>query len=272
MARAGSGAGADGLRAAAGGEGVRIDRRRARTATPSGHTGRVGDVDVVATDDRHRDAPGGRGDRTRARGPRRSTTSWSSASRVGSVHRSGSATCSCPTSWSTVRAVPSTGPPSLQGVTRRGRLVSSDDFQVEDDELAQLEAAGVIALDMETAAVAAVCERHGCTWSVVRAISDMANDHPIGDAVMNLARPDGSANIPGVLKYAVTHPGKMKQLAKLGRDSSSRRRPPPSTPPAACAHAHLTAVRLTCSHLMRRAATSKASTRTVKRSMPQRSW
>ena len=110
-------------------------------------------------------------------------------------------------------------PAELQGVTRRGRLVSSDDFQVEDEQLAQLEAAGVIALDMETAAVAAVCERHGCTWSVVRAISDMANDHPIGDAVMNLAKPDGSANIPGVLKYAVTHPGKMKQLAKLGRDS-----------------------------------------------------
>jgi adenosylhomocysteine nucleosidase len=110
-------------------------------------------------------------------------------------------------------------PADLHGVPRRGRLVSSDDFQVADDELAALEADGVIALDMETAAVAAVCERNGCAWSVVRAISDMANDHPIGEAVMTLARPDGSANIPGVLKYAVTHPGKMKQLAKLGRDS-----------------------------------------------------
>jgi adenosylhomocysteine nucleosidase len=110
-------------------------------------------------------------------------------------------------------------PGDLAGVSRRGRLVSSDDFQVEDDELAALEADGVIALDMETAAVAAVCERRGCAWSVVRAISDMANDHPIGEAVMTLARLDGSANIPGVIKFAVTHPGKMKHLAKLGRDS-----------------------------------------------------
>ena len=98
-------------------------------------------------------------------------------------------------------------PGRAHGVTRRGRLVSSDDFQVEDDELAELEAAGVIALDMETAAVAAVCERHGCAWSVVRAISDMANDHPIGDAVMNLAKPDGSANMPGVAQVRGDAPG-----------------------------------------------------------------
>ncbi|MGH8978976.1 MAG: hypothetical protein ACRDV7_12935, partial [Acidimicrobiia bacterium] len=73
--------------------------------------------------------------------------------------------------------------------------------------------------DMETAAVAAVCERQGCAWSAVRAISDMANDHLIGEAVLNLARPDGSANIPAVLKFAVTHPTNLKHLAKLGRDS-----------------------------------------------------
>jgi hypothetical protein len=33
----------------------------------------------------------------------------------------------------------------------------------------------------------------------------MANDHPIGDDVMNLARPDGTANVPGLLKYVSTH-------------------------------------------------------------------
>jgi adenosylhomocysteine nucleosidase len=110
-------------------------------------------------------------------------------------------------------------PAALPGILRRGRLVSSDDFQVEPEELASLEAAGVIALDTETAAVAAVCERRGCEWSVVRAISDMANDHPIGDDVMSLAKPDGSANIPGFLKYAAAHPGKVPQLMKLGRDS-----------------------------------------------------
>ena len=85
--------------------------------------------------------------------------------------------------------------------------MTSDDFHVDPDELVELEAAGVIALDMETAAVAAVCEKHGCAWSVVRSISDMANDHPIGDDVMNLARPDGTANVPGVAQVRVDAPG-----------------------------------------------------------------
>jgi adenosylhomocysteine nucleosidase len=110
-------------------------------------------------------------------------------------------------------------PALLDGVPRRGRLVSSDDFHVAADVLASLAADGVVALDMETAAVAAVCERHGCEWSVVRAISDMADGHPIGEAVMGLARPDGRPDALGLLKFAATHLGKVPELVQLGRDS-----------------------------------------------------
>jgi adenosylhomocysteine nucleosidase len=126
-------------------------------------------------------------------------------------------------------------PKDLAGVERRGRLVTSDDFEVEDEELAKLEAAGVIALDMETSAVAAVCEKQGCPWSVVRAISDMANNHPIGENVMNLANADGSANVAGFLKYVATHPGKVPQLMKLGRDSQLAARVAAETAARACA-------------------------------------
>jgi adenosylhomocysteine nucleosidase len=126
-------------------------------------------------------------------------------------------------------------PRTLPAVPSRGRLVSSDDFHVADDELAELEAAGVIALDMETAAVASVCERYGCEWSAVRAISDMANDHPIGEAVMNLARADGSANVIGALKYVSTHPGKVSQLMKLGRDAALAAKVAARTAARACA-------------------------------------
>jgi adenosylhomocysteine nucleosidase len=110
-------------------------------------------------------------------------------------------------------------PAELPDVEPRGRLVSSDDFHVANEQLAQLRTAGVIALDMETAAVAAVCERRGRPWSVVRAISDMADDHPIGEAVLQLARPDGSPNVPGLLRYMSRHPRKLPVLVKLGRDS-----------------------------------------------------
>jgi adenosylhomocysteine nucleosidase len=76
----------------------------------------------------------------------------------------------------------------------------------------------VIGLDMETAAVAAVCEARGCSWSVIRAISDMATDHP-DDSVLNLAKPDGSANGPAVAKFLLTKPWRIPHLARLQRDS-----------------------------------------------------
>jgi adenosylhomocysteine nucleosidase len=126
-------------------------------------------------------------------------------------------------------------PAKLPGVDARGRLVTSDDFHVDSEELERLEADGVIALDMETAAVAAVCERAGCQWSAVRAISDMANDHPIGEAVLNLARPDGSANVPGLLRFVITHPRKLRHLVQLGRDSQAAAKVAARTAATECA-------------------------------------
>ncbi len=105
-------------------------------------------------------------------------------------------------------------PAHLGNPTRRGRLVTSDDFLIEPDMVERLTADGVIALDMETSAVAAVCEARGCAWSVIRAISDMATDHPDA-AVLGLAKPDGSPNGPAIAKFLLTKPWRIPQLAKL---------------------------------------------------------
>jgi adenosylhomocysteine nucleosidase len=96
----------------------------------------------------------------------------------------------------------------------RGTLITSDDFLIEPGAVEEMTAAGVVALDMETAAVAAVCEARGCAWSVIRAISDMATDHP-DDAVLALAKPDGSPNGPAIAKFLLTKPWRIPQLAKL---------------------------------------------------------
>lgn len=102
----------------------------------------------------------------------------------------------------------------------RGTIVTSDDFLIDPGAIDELTAAGVIALDMETSGVAEVCAARGCDWSVIRAISDMATDHP-DDAVLNLANPDGSANTPAVAKFLLTKPWRIPQLAKLARDSKT---------------------------------------------------
>jgi adenosylhomocysteine nucleosidase len=126
-------------------------------------------------------------------------------------------------------------PRDLPGIDTRGRLVSSDAFHVEPDELAELEVDGVIALDMETAAVAQVCSSHGCEWSVVRSISDMANDHPLGAAALDMARADGSPDFRAALRYMARHPNKLPVMMKLGRDSRLAAKTAARTAARACA-------------------------------------
>ena len=100
----------------------------------------------------------------------------------------------------------------------RGTLSTSDEFITDAARLEQLAAAGVVAVDMETSAVAAVCERRGTPWSVFRAISDRAHE---GDVEMlNMANPDGSPNAAGVLKYLVRHPLKLPFLFRLAQGAT----------------------------------------------------
>jgi len=109
-------------------------------------------------------------------------------------------------------------PVRLGEATPRGTLATSDGLLEDRDEFLRLEKRGVIAIDMETSAVAAVCERRGCPWSVFRAISDRAGDPAIDSAVFGLARPDGGPNLPAIARFVSTRPWRLPKLARLGRD------------------------------------------------------
>jgi adenosylhomocysteine nucleosidase len=108
-------------------------------------------------------------------------------------------------------------PAPLPRTTVRGLLQSSDEFLAGPESVARLAARGVIAVDMETAAIAAVCEQRQCPWSVVRAISDRAGDTPV--EVLGLAKADGSPDLVAAARYALAHPWRIPGLAKLGRDA-----------------------------------------------------
>jgi len=105
----------------------------------------------------------------------------------------------------------------LGGVQPRGKLVTHDDFDIGPDEQRALVADGFVAVDMETAAIAAVCEQRACAWSAVRAISDLVGVTP-GD-VITLANPDGSPNVGASLRYLVTKPWRIPKLVRLGWDA-----------------------------------------------------
>jgi adenosylhomocysteine nucleosidase len=108
-------------------------------------------------------------------------------------------------------------PARLGPAAPRGRLATSDLLLTDPREAARLERAGVIAIDMETAAIAAVCERRSCPWSVFRAISDRADDGSTDADVLALAGSDGRASPLAVARLLATQPWRALQLARLGR-------------------------------------------------------
>jgi len=106
-------------------------------------------------------------------------------------------------------------PAPIAGPAPRGSIVTSDDFIVDLDRLAKLIEEGVIAVDMETGSIAAVCAARGIAWSAVRAISDRAED---GDVEMvKLAKADGTPDGGAIARYFVRHPGRIPYMLKVGR-------------------------------------------------------
>jgi nucleoside phosphorylase len=110
------------------------------------------------------------------------------------------------------------GPEPIGGREARGVISTGDDLLIEPGVVAKLEAAGVTALDMETAAVGMVCEAHEVPWSVFRAISDRSGDGLVDDAIFRMAKPDGAPDFRAVAGYVARKPWKLPALAKLGRD------------------------------------------------------
>jgi adenosylhomocysteine nucleosidase len=124
-------------------------------------------------------------------------------------------------------------PAPIDGPAPRGSIVTSDDFIVEPVRLQQLIDSGVIAVDMETGSVAAVCAQRGIPWSTVRAISDRAEDGD--DEMMAMANADGSPNGKAVLRYFARHPTRIPYMLKVGRGAMTAATNAAKTAAAACA-------------------------------------
>jgi nucleoside phosphorylase len=100
-----------------------------------------------------------------------------------------------------------------------GILSCGDDFLTEPGQLRSLAASGVVALDMESAAVGEVCESAGRAWSVVRALSDRPGDGLIDPEVLAFTAPDGHADPEGLAAYLAADPARASRLAELARDT-----------------------------------------------------
>jgi adenosylhomocysteine nucleosidase len=108
-------------------------------------------------------------------------------------------------------------PAALAASPPRGQLVTSDHLVTDPEEAERLRRQGVVGLDMETAAIASVCEQRSLTWSVFRAISDRVSDGITDPALLALAGPDGAGNPRAVLRYLLPRPWRVLRLARLAR-------------------------------------------------------
>jgi nucleoside phosphorylase len=98
-----------------------------------------------------------------------------------------------------------------------GKMWTTDGLITDIEVISDLRAKGVVSLDMETAAIAEVCEQRGIPWSVFRVISDRATDGSIDDEVFALSNADGTANARAVARFFLRHPGRLPQMARLAR-------------------------------------------------------
>jgi adenosylhomocysteine nucleosidase len=123
------------------------------------------------------------------------------------------------------------------GGEARGKMWTGDVLITDVEYIAALRANGVVSLDMETAAIAEVCERRGVPWGVFRAISDRATDGSITEEVFKLSNQDGTPNAAAAAKYFARHPEKVPVMAKLARGAKRATENAASAAIRACATA-----------------------------------
>ncbi len=127
-------------------------------------------------------------------------------------------------------------PTPLDPGTPAGRMWTTNGLTTKADDLARLRAMGVVSLDMETAAIAEVCEARDVPWSVYRVISDRASDGSIDQDVFEMSNMDGTPNREKIEKYFREHPEKAALMAELGAQATAAADAAADAAIAACAH------------------------------------
>jgi nucleoside phosphorylase len=108
---------------------------------------------------------------------------------------------------------------SIARLDRKGTIHTHDELIIDADDVAGLHRQGIVAMDMETGSIAAVCERHGVAWAAFRAVSDTVEQPPDKD-IMTMLNADGSANLGAALRFIARRPHKIPHLISLARNSA----------------------------------------------------
>jgi nucleoside phosphorylase len=107
---------------------------------------------------------------------------------------------------------------------RSGKLVTTETVTFDPKLSERFFADGCIAVDMESAAVAEVCEARGYPWSVYRCISDRIFDGLLDEKLVAATNPDGSGNFDEIKRMLAEDPDLGRRLEQLSNDVNNAAR------------------------------------------------
>lgn len=101
-----------------------------------------------------------------------------------------------------------------------GKLITTEGVTQDTGLSQRLFADGCLGVDMESSAVAEVCEAHGCPWSVYRCIGDRWFDELLDPRFVALTNPDGSGNTAEIGRLIAAEPELGVKLERLARETA----------------------------------------------------
>ena len=101
-----------------------------------------------------------------------------------------------------------------------GKLITTEEATLDHGLSRRFFEDGYVGVDMESSAVAEVCEAQGCPWSVYRCIGDRFFDGLLDERVVSVTNPDGSGNQAELEKLLAAEPEIGVRLEQLSRDTT----------------------------------------------------
>jgi nucleoside phosphorylase len=106
------------------------------------------------------------------------------------------------------------------GVPQAGKLITTEEATLDIELSRRFFEDGCLGVDMESSAVAEVCEARRCAWSVYRCIGDRYFDGLLDERIVGVTNPDGSGNRTEMERLLAADPELRAKLERLSHDTS----------------------------------------------------
>jgi nucleoside phosphorylase len=103
---------------------------------------------------------------------------------------------------------------------RAGKLMTTEGATLDSELSQRFLEEGCLGVDMESSAVAEVCNAQGCPWSVYRCIGDRYFDGLLDQRIVALSNPDGSGDRAAIGRLIAAEPEQAMKLERLSHDTT----------------------------------------------------